>query len=129
MKEILTAREAAFRDIAEECKKQKDGRNYLLFEDDILASLGIKKPDFRKFNGWRNKAPLRIYVTFHTLDDRGNRKDTAVACGSEEQVDECKKIAASVSSIRNVRVNRCGEIKNKSAMIISFDEFKNLIEL
>ena len=46
-----TAKAVAFRDITEDCKRRKEGMNYLPFESIILASLGIPKPDFRQFNG------------------------------------------------------------------------------
>ena len=51
MKTKDTAKQIAFRDITEDCRKRKDGMNYLPFEALILASLGIPKPDFRQFNG------------------------------------------------------------------------------
>ena len=46
-----TAKQVAYRDIAEDCKKRKDGQNYLPFEKDICQSLDIVKPDFRQYNG------------------------------------------------------------------------------
>ena len=48
-----SAKAVAFRDIAEDCKKRKEGVNYLLYESLILEYLGIPKPDFRQFNGGR----------------------------------------------------------------------------
>lgn len=45
------AKRLAFRDIAKECKKQKKGRNYLNIENLVCEYAGVKKPDFRKFNG------------------------------------------------------------------------------
>ena len=46
-----TAKAVAFRDIAEDCKKRKEGQNYLFYEKDICEFLGIPIPDFRMFNG------------------------------------------------------------------------------
>lgn len=54
-KKALTAKLAAFHDIAEDCKKRKEGKNYIIFEKDICESLGIPVPDFRIFNGGHNK--------------------------------------------------------------------------
>lgn len=54
-----TAKRVAFRDIAEDCKKEKRGCNYLLYESDILEFLGIPKPDFRMFNGGHNKKVIK----------------------------------------------------------------------
>ena len=51
LKNKETARQVASRDITEDCKKMKDGQNYLSFEKDICESLGIPTPDFRQFNG------------------------------------------------------------------------------
>lgn len=53
--QAMLAKQIAFHDIAEDCKKQGEGQNYLFFEKDICASLGIKSPDFRVFNGGHNK--------------------------------------------------------------------------
>lgn len=47
----LTAKQVASMDITADCKKNKEGMNYLPYEKDILESLGIKKGDFRQFNG------------------------------------------------------------------------------
>ena len=46
----MTAKQIAMRDITEDCARNNT-RNYLYCEDAILAYLGIKKPDFRIFNG------------------------------------------------------------------------------
>lgn len=51
----IAARLAAFRDIAEDCKRRNEGQNYIVFEKEICESLGIPKPDFRQFNGGYNK--------------------------------------------------------------------------
>ena len=48
-----SARQVASRDITEEMRKQKDGVNYLPFENDILDFLEIPRPDFKQFNGGR----------------------------------------------------------------------------
>lgn len=116
----LTAKQVAFADIAAECKKQKEGQNYVIFENEICESLGIQKPDFRKLNGGRKKMPLRIYVTFHTDDGR----DFAIQCGSEDQVDECICELMARTDVKNVRTNRCGEIKNKKVIKVTFGEFE-----
>ena len=50
-KKKMTAKQVASMDITADCKKKKDGINYLPYEADILESLGISKPDFRQFNG------------------------------------------------------------------------------
>lgn len=42
-----TARQVASMDITEDCRKRKDGQNYLPYEADICESLGITKPNFR----------------------------------------------------------------------------------
>lgn len=55
MSKYKEAKRAAFRDIAEDCKKRKEGQNYVLFESDICESLNIPTPDFRMFNGGHNK--------------------------------------------------------------------------
>lgn len=52
----ILAKLTAFRDIAEECKRE-GGQNYVLLEKEICEALGIIKPDFRQFNG-NNKAIL-----------------------------------------------------------------------
>ena len=51
----MQARLAAFKDIAEECRLQRHGRNYVLCERDICELLGIPAPDFRMFNGGYDK--------------------------------------------------------------------------
>lgn len=48
----------AFHDIAIECKKTKHGQNCIIYEEAICFYAGIKKPDFRKFNGGHNKKTL-----------------------------------------------------------------------
>ena len=50
-----TARQVASMDITEDCRKRKEGQNYLPYEADICESLGIVKPNFRRFNGGHNK--------------------------------------------------------------------------
>ena len=49
------AKQIAFRDIAEDCKKEKHGQNCLFFEQAICEDVGIAAPDFRVFNGGHNK--------------------------------------------------------------------------
>lgn len=53
MKAQETAKQVALRDITEYCRQRKDGEriNYLYYENEILAYLGIPKPNFRQFNG------------------------------------------------------------------------------
>lgn len=43
----MTARQVASIDITEDCRKRKEGNNYLPYEADICESLGITKPNFR----------------------------------------------------------------------------------
>ena len=50
-KNPLTAKQVAMMDITEDCRKTREGRNYIPYEKDILESLGIIKGDFRQFNG------------------------------------------------------------------------------
>ena len=50
-----TAKQIAFRDITEDCRRRKEGMNYLPYESVILAYLGIPKPDFRMFNGGNHR--------------------------------------------------------------------------
>lgn len=63
MKPWTTAKQIAFRDIAEDCRKERESRgispmdpmgplNCLFFEEAICEYAAVeKKPDFRKFNG------------------------------------------------------------------------------
>lgn len=50
-----TARQVAMRDITADCKKRKDGQNYIPYEKDICAYAEVEKGDFRQFNGGHNK--------------------------------------------------------------------------
>lgn len=94
MKPKLTAKQVAFADIAAECKKQKEGRNYVMFEKDICESLGIKGPDYRQFNGGyhpKKRKPgcmkphsFRYYVYEQDgslVEDFQNRQDALVWAG------------------------------------------------
>ena len=54
-KNKLTARQVASMEITEDCRKRKEGQNCLPYENDICESLGIVKPNFRRFNGGHNK--------------------------------------------------------------------------
>ena len=55
MTKAQLAKQTAYKDISEECRKTKSGRNYLPLEKYICECLGIARPDFRKFNGGNHK--------------------------------------------------------------------------
>ena len=55
LKPAQLAKQIAFHDINENCKKERHGQNCVIMERAICEYVGIPVPDFRKFNGGRNK--------------------------------------------------------------------------
>jgi hypothetical protein len=118
----MLAKLTAFRDIAEDCKKEKRGQNYIIWEREICWMLGIPQPDFRMFNGGWNRGTgrIHIYVTYYT---RSNSKRRAVRCDSDEHTQECVAILRATPEILDIRINKCGRFKKK-IKIIPFEKFK-----